>query len=148
MNTITWREVSGSEPCPICDKPDWCLVSADGSAAICSRIESPRRAGNAGYIHRLRDDLDFQPRLRVRTIPLKRAEPTTGFTDMAAEFRRAINSERLNDLSEQLGVSLAALQSLGIGWSRDHGAWSFPMVDAAGRVLGISSVSLTGSSTR
>ena len=27
------------EPVPICNKPDWCLVSKDGSTAICPRVE-------------------------------------------------------------------------------------------------------------
>jgi len=43
-----WQRVSKRRPCPVCEKPDWCLyVGPDGvpTAAICSRIESPKRAG-------------------------------------------------------------------------------------------------------
>ena len=40
-------------PCPVCGKFDWCLVAADKTAAICPRTESPKRCGDAGYLHRL-----------------------------------------------------------------------------------------------
>ncbi len=49
--------VSKLNPCPVCGKPDWCLVSQDGATAICARIESGRPIGNngAGWLHRLAD---------------------------------------------------------------------------------------------
>src|SRR5437879_4269411 len=49
------QRVSASKPCPICEKPDWCLRAEDGSAAICSRIESAKRCGEAGWLHVLRE---------------------------------------------------------------------------------------------
>jgi len=115
---------------------DWCLISADGGAAICARVESSKRAGEAGYLHRLRHD-DFRPRHRVRTITLKTAGPITDFTDLATAFRHAVDPAQLADLSVQLGLSVPSLNALGIGWSSAHGAWSFPMTDAAGLVRGI-----------
>ena len=50
------RPVTG--PCPVCGKPDWCLVAEDGSAAICARIEegSVKRCGDAGWLHILREN--------------------------------------------------------------------------------------------
>ena len=52
---ITQREkmvkVSASRPCPICRKPDWCLVAPDGSSTICQRVQSDKKAGNAGWLH-------------------------------------------------------------------------------------------------
>jgi hypothetical protein len=129
--------VSRSKPCPVCGKGDWCLLAKDGSAAICARVESTRRAGDAGFLHRLRDDRDFRPRQNIRTIAVRPPEPITSFADLAAEFRRAADPRRLRDLSLRLGLSASALDALGIGWSSSHGAWSFPMTDAAGRTLGI-----------
>lgn len=35
-----WRHVSHSESCRICDKPDWCAVSADGTWALCRRVDT------------------------------------------------------------------------------------------------------------
>jgi hypothetical protein len=45
--------VNRHNPCPICAKPDWCLISTDGKAVICARVESPRVAGSAGWLHPL-----------------------------------------------------------------------------------------------
>ena len=36
----TWHDVSRSNPCPICGKPDWCCVSMDGAWAICRRVDT------------------------------------------------------------------------------------------------------------
>jgi putative DNA primase/helicase len=50
--------------CPVCGKPDWCLVERgdvnDPSAAICSRTEagSVRHIENSGYLHILKSDGD------------------------------------------------------------------------------------------
>ena len=49
MTTATatkWIRVTKRNPCPVCGKPDWCLISEDGKAAICARIESDRPAGS------------------------------------------------------------------------------------------------------
>ena len=35
-----WCHVSPHEPCRICDKPDWCSVSADGTWALCRRLDT------------------------------------------------------------------------------------------------------------
>jgi hypothetical protein len=39
MSGTAWPRVSRTHPCPVCGKPNWCLVSADGTAAICQRVE-------------------------------------------------------------------------------------------------------------
>jgi hypothetical protein len=54
-----WRRVTRSHPCPICLKPDWCSISADGTLAACRRVElrawksKADRAGATVYLHRL-----------------------------------------------------------------------------------------------
>jgi len=47
--------VSKSEPCPICNHPDWCSVSDDDKIAICMRVAdgSVRETQNGGFIHAL-----------------------------------------------------------------------------------------------
>lgn len=46
------RRVSRTAPCPICGRADWCLISPDGSAAICPRVEqgSVKECGDAGLL--------------------------------------------------------------------------------------------------
>jgi hypothetical protein len=54
-----WRRVTGSHPCPVCGKPDWCSLSADGTLAACRRVEAgcwkskTDKAGAPVYLHRL-----------------------------------------------------------------------------------------------
>jgi phage/plasmid primase-like uncharacterized protein len=43
----------------------------------------------------------------------------------------------MDNLSRLLGVTEANLRRLGVGWSAQHHAWTFPMRDAAGEVRGI-----------
>jgi len=54
MNNYKWHRVSNSEPCPICQHTDWCLVANDGTACICQRVESDKPTKNSGgWVHRL-----------------------------------------------------------------------------------------------
>lgn len=143
MTTTEWRRVSKARPCPICGRPDWCLYTgaeADPTAVICPRIESSRRAGEAGWLHRLRD-AGAGPR-RTRTIQLSAPAPDKpqGGPDlaaMAARWRLPADSPRLQRLAESLGVSTLSLAKLATGWAHEYKAWTFPMRDAAGRVVGV-----------
>lgn len=49
------RRVSRHEPCPICGRPDWCLVALNSRYAVCMRVPSdhPAKGNNGGYIHYL-----------------------------------------------------------------------------------------------
>jgi putative DNA primase/helicase len=124
--------VSQDRPCPVCGKPDWCLVAPDGAAAICSRIESPRRAGEAGWLHRLADP----------TPPPARpaAAPTTDWPRLAATYAAALRPEGREKAAGMLGLPPDALDCLPLlGLRRDEkpACLTFPESDAAGRVIGL-----------
>lgn len=57
-----WTRVSEHNPCPVCGRTDWCLISSQSvenpAAVICPRTkdESKCKIGNAGYLHVLRPD--------------------------------------------------------------------------------------------
>jgi hypothetical protein len=132
-----YRRVSRSTPCPICAKSDWCLVARDGSAAICQRVESARRCGEAGWLHRL-CEVSRPARRPAKRVRVVRAElPPPDLSDLAVRCRACVEPGRLQVFARGLGVSVEALLRLGIGWSAAHSAWAFPMTDAAGRVRGI-----------
>jgi len=59
------------------------------------------------------------------------------FGRLALEFRAAVKFDHIERLARSLGLSVHSLRALGIGWSAQHGAWSFPMADADGAVRGI-----------
>ena len=143
MNTTKrdWQRVSRRRPCPVCGKPDWCLYAgpADSpTAAICQRVESDKRAGEAGWLHKLRDDPSQPTRRRVRTVrPATPEAPPRDFGRLAADCRDAMGTGLLGRLAADLGLSADSLQRLGVGWSWSSKAWTFPMADAAGRIVGI-----------
>ena len=62
--------------CPVCGKPDWCLIAREGGdqprAAICARIESDRRWGEAGWLHQFRDLGTRRSRRFSRRISVRR----------------------------------------------------------------------------
>lgn len=35
---MTWHEASRRHPCPVCGRPSWCAISADGDFACCRRV--------------------------------------------------------------------------------------------------------------
>ena len=62
-----WHTVSRHTPCPICGKPDWCAVSADGAWALCRRVGTgdglhKRDKGGADYWLYRRDGGSLQHR--------------------------------------------------------------------------------------
>ena len=65
---------------------------------------------------------------------------------LVKQFRTALNPSRLEALAQDLGLTVATLHRLSIGWAgerycptceRPKLAWSFPMTNAAGDVRGI-----------
>src|SRR5947208_2902513 len=96
-----WRRVSRDRPCPVCERPDWCLIAADGSAAICARAESPKRCGEAGWLHQLRDD--WRPaRHVVRTIALPRDHPRLDLARLTEAWQSAARPDLLARLARSL----------------------------------------------
>jgi hypothetical protein len=131
-----FRRVNRSSPCPICEKPDWCLVARDGSAAVCQRVESQIRIGEAGWLHRLHEYDRPQRRARRARI-FRTASKTPDFSAFARACQEALRPDRLDALASQLRLTTESLLRLHIGWSTRHNAWSFPMTDARGRICGV-----------
>jgi hypothetical protein len=137
-----WQRVSRCRPCPVCGRADWCLFTGDNDhpdAAICSRVESPKRCGEAGWLHVLRrDGPTWSP--RIRRIELSAARigaEKMDFEKLAAECRGAVRPVALARLAADLGLSVLSLTRLGVGWSAQRRAWTFPMRSAGGAVLGV-----------
>ncbi len=149
-----YQRVSRARRCPVCGRPDWCLVSRDDpqspSSAVCARVESPIRFGDAGWLHRFRDDPHPRESTPRRTVAQYVAPDQA---ERLARFARTCSARadraRLERLSQELGLSVESLQWLQTGWAtaaeleelgtccKSSGAWTFPMVDATGQVRGI-----------
>lgn len=128
--------VTRQRPCVICSRPDWCGVSANGAFAICMRIESEKRSRNGGYVHRLRESSDWTRGRFIRQIVF-----TTGLSDgidfarVASQYSQAVCNGALAHFARTLGVSTDSLSRLRVG--HDGDAWTFPMTDAFGQIVGI-----------
>jgi hypothetical protein len=143
-NADDWVRVSRESPCPICNKPDNCEVSRDGSAVWCGRVEEGSTKVNGGtqFLHFLRENRPpptGQQKRSVQTKEKKKASADFGrqvescFNDPAAEAKRL-------ELSNQLAAPFApeyaeALRRLMVGWHDKW--WSFPERDATGRFIGL-----------
>lgn len=136
---IEFKRVTRARKCPVCSRPDWCLVSRDDdgepSRAICARVESPRRFAQAGWLHVLRERGTRWDGVRRRTVDLPTALDER-FAFLAERYREKRSERPLAMLAQELGVSVQSLERLGVGWTGS--SWSFPMHDDAGRVIGIS----------
>ncbi len=142
MNNDNWRRVSRRFPCPICQKFDWCTYTgAEDSpgVACCMRTESDRPMQNGGWLHKLQDaDPLRRPRRRTRTVPTKRDErPIRDFGAFARQCHLATLPPALGQLADTLGVTRQSLARLCVGLSPQHGAWTFPMSNPAGQVVGV-----------
>lgn len=71
------------------------------------------------------------------TPPVEEKLPETDFRAMARWFSGGVSEEQMEDASYKLGVSSESLWWLGMGWCEESRAWSFPMHDGDGRVIGI-----------
>ena len=143
MDTIMARKcekmqrVSRNSPCPICEKPDWCLVAEDGSAAICQRIQegSVKQCGDAGWLHVLSNRHNSHKGDRSLRLISSSGEKPKDFSEISRQYQQQLTEKKLRWLSIKLGVSTQSLKRLRIGW--DGQAYAFPMSDAEGQIIGI-----------
>ena len=111
-----WVRVNKRNPCPVCGKPDWCLISQDGEAAICARIDSDKPAGNkgAGWLHTLDNPMP---------LPLPKPRPAAKQTPKAAPdvldmtYRALLAELQLSETHrvhlQRRGLTDAEIDSLG-----------------------------------
>jgi hypothetical protein len=138
------ERVTRSKPCPICQHSDWCLVAADGSAAICARVAdgAAKKCGDAGYLHILTDGHNGHDRHRsgakwrhTMTIAHALDGQTPDFGQLSACYQSQLTGEKLHALAHSLGLSVGSLHRLGLG--SDQHAYTLPMFDDCGKIIGI-----------
>ena len=132
-----WNTVTKDNPCPICEKPDWCGVTEDGSAARCMRLESDRPS-SGGWIHLIGDQPKPRREFVVRTQRKTDKEQHAQWAPIARHLWRNAG-QAVTDLAKHLGVSRAALDALRVGYGYCDGplCWSFPERNHNGLIVGI-----------
>lgn len=128
---------TASKPCPVCRKPDWCLRREDGSAAICARIESAKRCGDAGWLHVLSDT----PKVESRPVKVM-TKSSVNWQEQAERYVAALaNKPKCRDwLAKKLGLPVEAFDGFGLGINgitTDSVEFTIPERDGDRNIIGI-----------
>lgn len=134
-----WKRIDGrgGVTCPVCGHKAGCMLSPEGEAAICLRVEQGSTKavkGGMGWVHKLKGD----DRKRAEKLPSAKEPPKV----TRAQWERLIKSSRLPLRSpklireaSRLGVTPQSLYDLRIG--HIDGSFTFPMFDGELRPIGI-----------
>lgn len=136
-----WRRVKRGHECPICKSDSWCTVSGDGQVVRCMRTKSDRPApgkdGADGWLHRTDG----------ATVSLPPVTPIAARIDADAihsACQRDLPLSRAVALANRLGVTLKAIEEMGLGWHYGHSCYTFPMCDHKRQVIGIRTRDVNG----
>jgi hypothetical protein len=129
---MSFTRVTKANPCPVCKKPDWCRVFADGWLE-CMRVQSDKPAKSGGWLHRQ----CLLPTFPEPTRAPRNQPPQINATKLMRDWRAATTPAALDEFAASLGVSTPSLTAVGAAWAAPHAAWAFPMHDGYGNVVGI-----------
>lgn len=134
-----WKRVSRLSPCPVCKKPDWCLIARDRSAAICPRIEqgSVRMIEGSGYLHVFRITKEWAKEVYIPTKMKPLPEHNEVLAIKARQWIVGCEPTRIEELAGMLRVSKDSLDLLNVGWFDKNQSWIFPMQRMGNRLIGI-----------
>ncbi len=89
-------------------------MAKDGLSAICTKTESDRKLGDAGYFHLLKTPIEHH-----------------------AECLAAITNEQREWLANKLGVSVKALEYYDVGWFHKRQSYTIGERDSTGTIIGV-----------
>lgn len=109
-----WATVSRQHPCPMCGRPDWCSISADGVWALCRRVDTGAgihrtdKSGADYWLYRLDGQSPCRQLTREPPSPSlpERADPATldrvyrallAWLPLSATHRQALRQRGLSD---------------------------------------------------
>lgn len=142
---------SKRRPCPVCDRPDGCLISEDGAYAGCIRVETGCDRKDDGSPIMLSRSLPtwrftidrFAAEARRTVIPApqpSRSDAPPIRVDWPAIVTRAramLRPAQLASAANGLGISEGSLQRLELGYDPERRALTFPMRDDHDRIIGV-----------
>lgn len=128
--SLIWEHVTRQNPCPICQKTDWCCFG--DRAMKCMRVESSHPCASGGWYH------FYDNKVKPDFIPKAKSAPAQ--IDAAGLMKRIYKDTSISIIKEQaqlLGVTPDSLELIGAGWYKEKNALAFPMRDGAGDIVGI-----------
>lgn len=129
---MIWPHVTKKNPCPICQKGDWCSVGE--KAVLCQRVQSNKPGKKGGWYHSLGSEVQ-----KTLTLPPPRPAPPvlTGIRKMIERWADETSVDAFEAQADALGVSPESLAALNMAYASEHRAWAFPMCDGYGELIGI-----------
>jgi len=126
-----------ARPCPVCGSGTKGCSRTDDDMQICRGATSP-----PGWkrLTREPDAMGFHHYRPADGGGAKAAPEPTDWAALTSEFAAALTPVAARGLARALGLPLPALRALPVGWNdakRIGPVWTFPEVDAAGAVIGI-----------
>lgn len=127
-----WPHFSKENPCPACGKSgDWNCRMGDRKY-ICMRVQSDHPAKDGGFYHEYGGQ-------KPTYIPPKRSAPKVerDFGDIIGLWEAATNFYIVENVAEELGVSVESLQSLNTCQHRETSGFAIPMRDGDNKIIGV-----------
>lgn len=130
-----WLRIRQPATCPVCQhkRASGCSISDDGAAVVCIRVEStkPMPGNGMGWLHKLSDPLPPPPARKAKPAP----PPVRDWAAAVKSWCDAASDHDVLQFSDGIGVTYGSLRALNVGW--DGEAWTFPMRDAQGTIVGV-----------
>ncbi len=127
-----WPRFTKENPCPACGHWDWTCRAGD-KKFLCQRTPSDHAAADGGFYHEYGDKpIKYTP-LPARQSP----KPLANIESVNQQYKNNCLGDYLNHMVQILGVSAKSLVQVGIGYCPEHDAYTFPMFDGEGKVIGI-----------
>jgi hypothetical protein len=125
-----WIRVTKSNPCSVCEHPDWCCI---GERWVnCMRVQSRKPCVNGGWLHPVNSQT--RPLEYLKQQP---PQPSIDAMAMMKDFSSKTWPNMQEAFAKSLGVSVASLVAVGCAWAVGYGAWAFPMWDSRDNMIGI-----------
>lgn len=156
---MAWIRVSRSSPCVVCGKPDWCGRASSDDHVVYHRCM--RERGDVPGLRCIKDDTEGRTYITTSDSlrdgggapcrqphdkhPAVTAKAAVNWASACKRFTRAFTRDRVASLSRSIGVSEMAMSIVGVGWCTPQMAYTMPMRDATGKVIGVRLRRLDGS---
>lgn len=127
-----WIPVSKENRCPVCDRPDWCLIGL--KFILCNRIQSDKPQKGGGWLHPVTFEYS---KVNIPKSSKQAENPTIDAARLISEWQADTKEWQLIDVAGHLAVSETSLSALGACWAARHHAWAFPMANGQGEIIGI-----------
>ena len=128
------ERASRTLPCPVCGDlhrtQGWCLVDRTRGLAICPRVQSSKRIGDAGWLHG-----DGMPSVQALAYRPSVEQAVIDFAPRWQAARRVATEAHRQRLASALGLPLSTVDTVEVGI--DGEAWVFAMHGSDGEVCGL-----------